>query len=255
MKIGVCRDIKDLKMFDSSVVDYCEMSLTSISEMSDEAIDERVAIIRDTGIPVSCVNGFFPKEIPLCGPDMNEEQIKKYTENALYKANKLGVKTLVLGSGKARYIKDGWDKELCLEQFERVCIIAGEIAAKYNMMVVIEPLESAETNSINTVKEGADIVRHIDHPNVGLLCDVYHFESENEPIENILDNKDILKHFHIANPNGRVFPKKDDAYDYTKVAKALKEIGYEGKISIEGKAQDFKNDLGESVTFLKEVFA
>lgn len=255
MKFGVCRDIKDLKSFDSSVVDYCEMSLTAISKMNNSDIEERIDIIKKTGIPVPCVNGFFPKDIPLCGPDMSESQIMEYTSNALEKAKRLGVKTLVLGSGKARYIEDGWDKELCIEQFKRACFIAGEIAAKYDMTVVIEPLETAETNSINSVKEGADIVRQLNHPNVKLLCDIYHFESENEPLENITDNGDILKHFHIANPDGRLFPKKDDSYDYSKVAGVMKEIGYNGKISIEGKTTDFEHDLCESIAFLKEIFA
>ena len=254
MKFGVCKDIKKLAGFNSDIVDYCEMPLSAISKMTDEEINERIMIIKSTGIPVICANGFFPKDMPLCGPDMNEEEVTKYTENALKKAHMLGVKILVLGSGKARYIEDGWDRELCLEQFERVCFIAGEIASKYDMTVVIEPLGKGETNNINSVKEGADIVRHLDHPNVKLLCDIYHFETENEPIENITDNKDILKHFHIANPDGRKYPKPTDAYDYTKFADTMKKIGYDGNLSIEGKDVDFDNELPISIKFLKSIF-
>ena len=88
-----------------------------------------------------------------------------------------------------------------------------------------------------------------------ILRDVFHFETENEPLENITDNGDILKHFHIANPDGRLYPKKSDDYDYTKVVKAMKQIGYDGNLSIEGKALDFEKELPESISFLKEIFA
>ncbi len=84
------------------------------------------------------------------------------------------------------------------------------------MMIVIEPLESWKTNIINSVN---------------------------------------LKHFLIANPDGRFFPKKEDSYDYTKVVKVLKEIGYDGNMSIEGKTTDFESDLPESIVFLKSIFA
>lgn len=255
MKFGVCKDIKELKKFDSSVVDYCEINLSALYKMNDEDVDERIAISREINIPTPCANGFFPKDIPLCGPDMNEDRIREYTENVLKKAHSMGVKIAVLGSGKARYIEDGWDKELCLEQFETVCAIAGDVAKKYGMTVVIEPLEKGETNSINSVKEGAKIVRHLNHPDVKLLCDVFHFETEKEPLENIIDNADILKHFHIANPDGRLFPKSTDKYDYTKMVNVMKKIGYDANISIEGKALDFDNDLIESIKFLKQIFA
>ena len=87
MKFGVCKDIKKLAEFNSDIVDYCEMPLSAISKMTDEEISERIEIINKTGIPVTCVNGFFPKDMPLCGPDMNEEEVTKYTENALKKVS------------------------------------------------------------------------------------------------------------------------------------------------------------------------
>lgn len=105
------------------------------------------------------------------------------------------------------------DKELCLKQFEKATFIAGDIAAKYNIMIVIEPLESSKTNIINSVN---------------------------------------LKHFHIANPDGGLYPKKEDLYDYTK---ELKEIGYDGNMSIEGKTTDFESDLPENIVFLTSIFA
>jgi len=124
------------------------------------------------------------------------------------------------------------------------------------MTIVIEPLYTPETNMINTIKEGGDIVRKIDHPNVKLLCDIFHYAYEKEDIDVLYENKDILKHFHIANPNGRVYPTENDEFDYKRVAKAMKDIGYDLSISIEGRAiNNLNEDLPKSITYLKKIFA
>lgn len=47
----------------------------------------------------------------------------------------------------------------------------GDVAAKYGITVVVEPLQTKETNLINTVAEGIEIVKKVDRPNVKCLAD------------------------------------------------------------------------------------
>lgn len=255
MKFGVCKSIKDLEKFNTSVVDYCEMSLGSICKMTDEEIEECIRLSEEKNIPILSANCFFPRDIKLCGSGFSCEAIKNYAEIALEKANRFGIKTVVLGSGGSRMIPEGADKDECMAQLAKAFTVAGDAAAKYDITIVIEPLNKVETNCINTVSEGAEMIRLVNHPNVKLLCDIYHFAKENEPMSDIIENGDILYHFHIANPDGRIYPKKTDEYDYSKVVSAMREIGYDGLISIEGKALDFDKDLIEGIDFLKEIFA
>ena len=256
MKFGLCSDIRSLKQFDNTVIDYCEMALSGIYGLSDNEINEILEISKKTGIKTTHTNGFFPGDIKLCGNEFDEERIKSYAEVALEKANTLGVKTLVLGSGAARKIPEGVEYSHAVEQFMAGAKIAADICAGYGMTIVIEPLYTPETNMINTVKEGGDVVRRINHPNVKLLCDIFHYAYEKEDVDVLYENKDILKHFHIANPNGRVYPSENDEFDYKRVAKAMKDIGYDLSISIEGRAiNNFDEDLPKSIAYLKKIFA
>lgn len=123
------------------------------------------------------------------------------------------------------------------------------------MTIVIESLRSGETNNINTVKEGAEFVRTVNRENVRLLCDLYHFTSENESFSEIVENADILKHFHIAAPEYRIYPSMNDKYDYMPFVSSLKNIGYTGLISIEGRYHDSDKEAIESIKFLKKLFS
>ena len=89
-----------------------------------------------------------------------------------------------------------------------------------------------------------------------LLADLFHVALENEPLSVISDNGDILRHMHIARPEGRLFPKEGDGYDYTKVKEACDKAGYDLRISIEGRYEgdDFKKSAEESLSFLKKIF-
>ena len=256
MKFGLCADLRSIKQFDNGVIDYCEMALSGIYGLSDNEINEILELSEKTGIKVTHTNGFFPETIKLCGDDFDEKTIKDYSEIALKKANTLGVKTLVLGSGAARKIPEGVEYSYAVAQFIRGTKIAAEICAKYGMTIVIEPLYTPETNMINSVKEGGEIVRKINHPNVKLLCDIFHYAYEKEDVDVLYENKEILKHFHIANPDGRVYPAENDKFDYKRVAKAMKDIGYDLSISIEGRAiNNIDEDLPQSIAYLKRIFA
>ena len=50
----------------------------------------------------------------------------------------------------------------------------GVIAQSYGIVVCVEPLNRAESNFINTLQEGAEIVRRVNHPHIRLLADLYH---------------------------------------------------------------------------------
>ena len=48
-----------------------------------------------------------------------------------------------------------------------------------------------------------------------------------------------IAHVHTANPIGRECPKPNDGEDYAKIMQALKDGGYDARMSIEGKTEPF----------------
>ena len=127
----------------------------------------------------------------------------------------------------------------------------GPVAQKHNVVVVIEPLNKKESNIVNTVSEGAEIARAVNHPNIKLLADFYHMALENEGPQALIDAGALIKHCHIAEKERRTTPGVHSD-DFTGYFKALKEINYTGAISVECRWSDFEKQIPESIAYLKE---
>ncbi len=255
MKIGICTDVQQIITLKDGAADYVELNLTSLATMPEEEYKDAKALLVSKGIAAEATNCFFPGDMKLCGSRMDLRVITEYSKNALNRAAGMGIHTCVLGSGGARKIEEGENVADCQKQLDEVFYAIGECAKEYDTTVVIEPLNKKETNVINTVSEGAAMVKRVNHPNILLLADIYHVELEKEPLSVISENGSILRHVHIANPEGRLFPKAGDAYDFEAVKNALQDAGYNLRISIEGAPfGEWKESAEESLAFLKSIF-
>jgi len=255
MKIGICGSAQDISLLKEGTADYAELNLTSLATMSAEEFQETKVLLASKNISAEATNCFFPGDIKLCGATMDIKKIQEYTKGALLRAAELNIHTCVLGSGGARKIEDGENAVECQKQLDEVFYAVGDIAKEYETAVVIEPLNKGETNVINTVTDGAAMARRVNHPNILLLADIYHVVLEKEPLSVICDNGDLLRHVHIANPTGRLFPKAGDGYDYEAVKQALAKANYDLRISIEGAPfGEWKESAEESLLFLKSIF-
>lgn len=192
----------------------------------------------------------------LCGAEYDPKTIAAYTENALARAAELGIFTCVLGSGNSRNVTDGDDRDECVSQFEEALSIVGNIAMRTGTTVVIEPLRAKETNLVNTVSEGAEICRRVDHPNIRLLADYFHVVESGEGLGAIVENRDLIRHIHIAAPISRRAPSEDDGHDYSPFVEVLKRAGYDLRVSIEGNVNgDFSEIVPRSIAYLRRIFA
>ena len=183
--------------------------------------------------------------------DDSLENVKKHAEKGFARASALGGKIAVIGSGAARSIPDGVDEDCAKKRFTEVLSVCADIAAKYGMKVVVEPLNSNETNFITTVGEGSEIARLSKRKNAGVLVDFYHFTRENESDDALIPVGDILYHVHVATPRAcRGIPEEEDTPTMKKWAQMLKEINYEGYVSLEC---NHEADIAESYIKAKKM--
>lgn len=260
MKIGCCvgyKDIEKIKAAAKAGYDYVEVVLSSYSAASQEECTRFVDALRENNIPCEAANCLFPKEIQLCSDAFDEKQVAEYLEKAFSRARETGIDTIVFGSGRSRTIPEGFPREKATEQLEKVCInCLDPIGKKYGITVVIEPLNKKECNIFNTVEESAAFVNKLGLCNVKVLADTYHMDVENEPYSNVLLTEGILRHTHIANPDGRVVPLCGDTNDYSEFFKSLKKINYCGRMSVEAgipKDKSQETALAESLAFLRSL--
>ena len=251
MRIGLCTGLENLELTRRLGFDYIECTVSGIAALTDAEYAKALAAVKSSSISVERANVLFPGAIKLIGPEKDHKAIDEYLEKAFARVSSLGAKTIVFGSGKARAIPGDIPFSQGYRELVAVTKRMGEIAGKHGLCIAIEPLNREETNCINSLKEGAMLEADANSPAVGLLADLYHMLKENESLENILAVKQ-LKHTHIALLEGRGFPLK--ATEEVKVFfDMLKQAGYAGTMSIEGKTDNLEKDAALSLAVLRSL--
>lgn len=233
-------------------LDYLEANVSSfLCPESDDSVFTANREALAGNLPIYSANGYFPGSIKVVGPQAETGRAIKYSETAIRRAAEIGIKVLVLGSSGSRSIPEGFSREEAEKQFLALLKGIAPTAEKYGVVVAIEPLQHSETNFINTVSEGAAIARQAGSPNICVIADFFHMARVEEAPESIIENADKLVHCHIAEKEERTPPGvKGD--DFTPYYKALKEIHYTGRISIECGWKDIESQLPVAVKTMKE---
>ncbi len=236
MRFGVCCGAGDFCAVRNAGYDYVEGNLTDVAGMDASSLAAYKAALAENGLAAECFNCFFPGDFRLVGEDVDFAAITAYVRAALERAAMLGGKIAVLGSGNARCIPDGFDRDRAQEQFLEVLQICGDAAAENGMQIAIEPLSAGETNFINTVAEGKALVTRCDHAAVGCLADFFHTFKSGESLDAVKDTAQSLLHVHLARANDdRRIPVVGEDDEAVRVwAAALKASGYDARISLEG---------------------
>ena len=233
---------------------FSETSAGFLNQLSEEELSRLAEMRKAGGFPLEACNSFIPGDLPILAQGKREE-LRRYVERVLSRASRLGIRTMVFGSGAARRVPDGMSREegaAGIRDFLRMCSEYGE---RYGVTIVIEPLNKRESNILNTVAEGAEMVRALSLPGVGLLADAYHMYLEEEDLSVLEKERDILTHIHVAEPPARVCPGRDGGGYLKRFAQALRKAGYCGRVSVECGYGDFQSEIKSARAFLEEVFA
>ena len=62
-----------------------------------------------------------------------------------------------------------------------------------------------------------------------------------------------IRHLHMANPDGRIFPRRWEEYDYAPFFAALRQIGYDKRISVEASTKDLPADAPLAIALLRRA--
>lgn len=253
MRFGMCADLSDAEALAAAGFDYIEGGMTEIALATDAEFERLAAAVKQSGIKVEALNRMLPAEFRLTGPDADLKPVKAYLEKGFARAELLGVKVQGFSSAPARnYPEDNWPKAKAFAQVEQFVSMAAPIAARHGIYLAIEGMNSTECNLINTVSEAAVLARVAHAFNVGVLADWYHMAKEEEGRKGVIEEKRLLLHCHIANPEGRRFPLPDDGVDYKVFTEGLKKIGYSARVSVEGEGEP--SEYAVCLTRLREIF-
>lgn len=270
MNFAICNEIfKGWKLEDAMAFaakagyDAIEIAPFTIDKYVTDITHEQRRNIREaaktTGIAISGIHWVLVEAEGMflvhSDPEVRKKSSKYFCELVEFCAD-IGGHIIVVGSPKQRNIPEGATKEQALEWARETITPSVMRAMVKGLTICLEPLSPTETNFINTAEEAVRFIRSVRAPSLRIILDVKAMSSESKSIPQIIqDSWPSFAYFH-ANDKNLKGPGFGDV-DFKPIAAALKEVGYEGYVSVEV----FNFDEGpeviatKSIEYLKKSFA
>ena len=263
MKLGCCVNMlattetkigdENIKVFQELGYDYIELPLAQVMNLSENDFKEMFRQIQ--GIPVEVCNNFFPADIRLTGEDFDMDIASEYIKRATARAAEMGVKVVVLGSAGAKNIPSGFSRAKAKEQFTELLRHLQGVMSAMDMTIVLEPLNTMESNFILNLSEAIAVMEEADCKNIKVLVDYYHMRMENESSAIIKKAGKNLQHVHIASKECRKFPNESDGEDYESFFTALKDVCYDERVSVEAYSDNIREDAKNAALLLRRFMS
>lgn len=231
----------------------------SVAELSAQQRNEMIKTMQSHGI--ECVGLHWllappPEGLHFTIPD---ESIRKKTVSYLADlvnfCGDIGGSVMIFGSPKQRNtmnISINEAKKYFADGLSQVA----DLAQKRDVKILIEPLDTSQTDVINTLSEAIEIVKQINHPAIQTMFDFHNTPNETEPFDLLVNNYyDNIHHIHVQEMDGKHLGQGNAKVDFVKTFQLLKDKNYKGWISLE--VFDFspggETIAKESMKILKEI--
>ena len=191
-------------------------------------------LIADHGLRLAAVGtgaGWVVHKLRLTDPDAAvRTRAREFVMRIVESAGALGAPAII-GSMQGRW-GDGLSREAALGHLTDALNHLGEHAKSFNVPLFFEPLNRYETNLVNTIDDGVELLGSLSTRNVKLLADLFHMNIEEQDLPAaIRAGAGHIGHVHLADSNRR--PAGCGHTDFGPAAAALREIGYDGYVSAE----------------------
>ncbi len=256
---GVCCDLGNVPDLKDAGFDFWEGGVWGAFKPENDETwwAEQRKKLTAAALPIRSCNGFLPGKFRLTGPKASFDAPLAYAAKACQRADEVGLKTIVFGSGGARNAPEGYPIDKAVAEFTEFCKRLADKIQKNNVTIVLEPLQPKEANLLNFVSQGIEIVDKIGSPRIQCLADIFHMMQGGENADSIVKAGSRLKHTHIAEVKTRQYPGKDKC-NFLPYFAALKKIGYCGGISCEcgwPKKDKRKVAYKTAIDFMKSEYA
>jgi D-psicose/D-tagatose/L-ribulose 3-epimerase len=254
IELGVCGPPADFPKAGQFGFDYYEPGAAAIATLSDAAFASLKETVLASNLRCRSFNSLI-RTMKVVGPDVSLDAVSAYLDSTLDRCRQLGARVAVWGSASSREVPAGYSREEAWKQIKTFLARAGDIARSKQVVIGIEPLRKQESNILNTGAEALRLVRDVNHPHVKMIIDYYHLRIEKEDPEIVRQAREHIVHMHFANPTGRRWPRlPDEDPEYHRFFQILKEVDYQGGLSIEGTGT-FENDAAASLSFFRSELA
>ena len=197
---------------------------------------------------VSMQSIWFGKLNNIFESEENAQELIQYTKKAIDFANAVGCKNLVFGCPKNRNINDyNNDYPKAIEFFKSI----GKYALDKKVTIAVEPNPVIyNTNFLNYTEEAINFVKEVDLESIKVNYDLGTVIYNEEDLKILKENIKYINHIHISEPNLELVKKRQI---HKELVSILKDVNYEGYVSIEMKKSDNIENVKEAINYVSEV--
>ncbi len=232
------------------VAEHMEWSDAEIREMKKRARDLHLGM--DT---IIATPDWKKRPVSMVRPEQRDNFLADVGKAMVF-AQKMDVPQIILMSGDEVPGATREAQYACLlESAKR----AGDLAAKANLRLIVEPLNSKVNHKdffLTTCVEGLKLIKQVDNPHVKLLFDIYHEQVQIGNVTRTLtEAAPHVAVYHIADNPGRNDPGTGEM-NYANIYKAIKQVGFNGYVTMEYlPLADQTASLTKAVREMKAVLA
>ncbi|MBN2154649.1 MAG: sugar phosphate isomerase/epimerase [Candidatus Lokiarchaeota archaeon] len=233
-----------------------------------------LALLRPEDIPVDKINAYlesYNMKISAIGTGstflrygyslsaiddkMREKAIKRMDLYCKLASELIGNPKVILGliRGRRSY-NQNQESEITL--FKKSLSLVDEIAEKYNIELVIEPINQFEIDFLHTLSEVVDLLQEVNLSSTFAMIDSFHvyLEEDSESFyQNLEKYAPYIHHVHFAGPDRRAM--KAGEIDYEKIIHTLFNNSYGGFFSIEAIMKpSFESVAKQSSEYISNIF-
>ncbi len=121
MRFGICAPYREVATLETYACDYLEENVQRflLPERPQEDFEAIWQEARQLPIPIEAANSLLPADLPLVATptqSVNTKRLERYMKTALQRAEKVGIRFIVFGSGAARACPPGYSRADAVQQ-------------------------------------------------------------------------------------------------------------------------------------------
>ena len=176
--------------------------------------------------------------------------IKKLIEYAAILGSPFVAGPMYAATGRTRLASDEEKQQQTTYVVETLKMLC-DYALERGILLAMEPLNRFETDFMNTVDQGLQVIELVGKPNLGFLLDTFHMNIEEKSIVGAIHKAgERIYNFHAC-ANDRGIPG-EDSFDWKAIAQALRDVSYDGAITIESFTTEIK-DIARAVSLWRPL--
>ena len=250
-RFGVCVSPGQIASAATAGYDYVELNLNEILKLDEAQYRAMAADMQRHTLYAEVVYGMMPEDVAIVGENVSSRRIHAALDMSFDLAQALGAEILLFDCEKSRMLPWNFDPAMAWRQLGNFIRMLQSYAADAGLRVALLPLRRSVADLMNYVSEATLISAMLRLDRVGVAASGFNMALEAESLPQLKRTGSLLWHMRVSNVLGNLPPKMGDGENYAATFAALREMGYRGRVTMEGECRDFARDAADALACLK----